>query len=60
MPGLIPLRMLNEYVYCPRLFHLEHVQGLFRESADTVKGSCEHKRSEANRSRVRRKAGADP
>jgi CRISPR-associated protein Cas1 len=50
--------MLNEFVYCPRLFHLEHVQGLFRESADTVKGSYQHKRSEADRPKVRRKAGA--
>lgn len=55
MSALIPLRMLNEYVYCPRLFHLEHVQGLFRESADTVSGAFQHKRSESNRPKVRRK-----
>ncbi|MBI4249346.1 MAG: CRISPR-associated protein Cas4, partial [Elusimicrobia bacterium] len=55
MSALIPLRMLNEYVYCPRLFHLEHVQGLFRESADTVAGAFQHKRAESNRSKVRRK-----
>jgi len=57
MPVLIPLRMLNEFVYCPRLFHLEQVQGLFRESADTVKGAFEHKRAEAGRPKVRRKGG---
>ncbi|MBI5245488.1 MAG: CRISPR-associated endonuclease Cas1 [Elusimicrobia bacterium] len=55
MPLSIPLRMLNEYVYCPRLFHLEFVQGLFRESADTVKGTYEHKKADANRPKVRRK-----
>jgi hypothetical protein len=26
-PDLLPVRMLNEYVYCPRLFHLMHVEG---------------------------------
>jgi CRISPR-associated protein Cas1 len=55
MSSLIPLRMLNEYVYCPRLFHLEHVQGLFCESADTVQGSYQHKRVDSSRSKVRRK-----
>jgi len=24
---LLPVRMLNEYAYCPRLFHLMHVEG---------------------------------
>jgi len=26
-PDLLPVRMLNEYAYCPRLFHLMHVEG---------------------------------
>lgn len=33
---LIPLRMLNEYVYCHRLASLEWAQGEFAHSADTV------------------------
>lgn len=41
---LIPARHLNEWVYCPRLFHLEHVQRIFVESAETVTGSGEHRR----------------
>jgi CRISP-associated protein Cas1 len=41
---LIPLRMLNEYVYCPRLAYLEWVQGEFVHSADTVDGAIKHKR----------------
>ncbi len=41
---LIPLRMLNEYVYCPRLSYLEWVQGEFAHSADTVDGAIKHKR----------------
>ena len=44
MPELIPVRMLNEFVYCPRLFHLEWVQGEWAESADTVRGSAVHAR----------------
>lgn len=39
----IPARMLNECVYCPRLFFLEFVEGLFAESADTVEGALEHR-----------------
>src|ERR1035438_3495979 len=40
----MPARMVNEYVYCPRLFFYEWVEGLFRESADTVEGKLQHKR----------------
>lgn len=44
---LLPARMLNEFVYCPRLFYYEHVEGIFRESEDTVRGSADHKRVDA-------------
>lgn len=50
---LLPVRMLNEYVYCPRLAYLEWVQGEFAPSADTVDGAIRHKR-------VDRPAGALP
>jgi len=40
----IPVRMVNEYVYCPRLAYLEWVQGEFAHNADTVEGSITHKR----------------
>lgn len=40
----LPARMLNEFVYCPRLFYYEHVQGVFLHSADTKKGLAEHRR----------------
>ncbi|HOX03617.1 MAG TPA: CRISPR-associated endonuclease Cas1 [Candidatus Paceibacterota bacterium] len=36
--------MLNEFVYCPRLFYLEFVECLFVESADTLRGSALHAR----------------
>lgn len=40
----IPARMLNEFVYCPRLFYYMHVEGVFVESADTRKGTALHRR----------------
>ncbi len=42
--GLLPARMINEAVYCPRLFWLEHVAGEWRESHDTLDGTRIHKR----------------
>jgi CRISPR-associated protein Cas1 len=44
LPEYLPARMLNEYVYCPRLFFYEWVEGIFRESADTVEGKLQHRR----------------
>lgn len=41
---LLPARMLNEFVYCPRLAYLEWVQGEWAESADTVQGRHVHRR----------------
>ena len=38
----MPSRMLNEFVYCPRLFYYEFVEGVFVESADTERGSALH------------------
>lgn len=40
----IPVRMLNEHVYCPRLAYLEWVQGEWADSADTVEGRWRHRR----------------
>ena len=40
----LPARMVNEYVYCPRLAYLEWVQGEWAESADTVAGAHAHRR----------------
>lgn len=40
----LPVRMLNEYVYCPRLAYLMWVQGEFAHSADTVEGKIGHRR----------------
>jgi CRISP-associated protein Cas1 len=40
----IPARMLNEFVYCPRLFHYEYVQGVFMKNADTERGEALHEK----------------
>ncbi|MDQ2844285.1 MAG: CRISPR-associated endonuclease Cas1 [Acidobacteriota bacterium] len=44
LPDYLPARMVNEFVYCPRLLFYEWVEGVFRESSDTVEGSVQHKR----------------
>ncbi|HEY3897620.1 MAG TPA: CRISPR-associated endonuclease Cas1 [Chthoniobacter sp.] len=45
----IPARMLNEFVYCRRLFYYEYVEGVFVESADTVRGAVIHRRVDKGR-----------
>lgn len=50
---LVPARILNEFVYCPRLAYIEWVQGEFEESADTLDGTLRHRR-------VDREVGALP
>ncbi|MDX2082089.1 MAG: CRISPR-associated endonuclease Cas1 [Terrimicrobiaceae bacterium] len=68
-PEILPARMLNEYVYCPRLFYYEHVDGIFVENADTVRGAALHKRVDSGSGALRppdldpeapRKPDADP
>jgi CRISPR-associated protein Cas1 len=44
LPDYLPARMVNEFVYCPRLFYYEWVEGLFRPSADTEEGKLQHQR----------------
>lgn len=56
---MIPVRMLNEYVYCPRLFYLMHVEGLFQDNPDTVRGKMMHDRAEKTQNRIRRKKDQD-
>ena len=47
LPDYLPARMVNEFVYCPRLYFYEWVDGLFRHSADTLEGAAQHKRVDA-------------
>ena len=46
LPDYLPARMINEFVYCPRLFYYEQIQGVFVESADTIEGSFQHRRAD--------------
>lgn len=41
---LLPVRMVNELAYCPRLFYLEWVEGEFEDNAFTVEGRLAHRR----------------
>ena len=41
---LIPVRMVNEWVYCPRLAYLEWIEGEWAESGDTAEGRRVHAR----------------
>ncbi len=43
-PDLLPVRMLNEYAYCPRLFHLMHVEGRWADNVYTEEGREAHRR----------------
>lgn len=47
LPDYMPARMVNEYVYCPRLFFYEWVDGVFVESSDTIEGGHQHRRVDA-------------
>lgn len=44
LPDYLPARMLNEFVYCPRLFFYEWVEGVFAASSDTLQGSLRHEK----------------
>jgi CRISPR-associated protein Cas1 len=46
LPDYLPARMLNEFVYCPRLFFYEWVEGLFAHSSDTIEGELRHEKLE--------------
>ena len=57
----IPARMLNEFVYCQRLFYYEFVEGVFVESADTLRGGAIHQRVDSGSGalpKAKRKADA--
>ncbi|MDV6011659.1 CRISPR-associated endonuclease Cas1 [Haloechinothrix sp. LS1_15] len=44
---LLPARMVNEYVYCPRLFYLEWVEARFADNDDTKLGKQVHRKVDA-------------
>ena len=61
-PQQFPARMLNEFVYCQRLFYYEFVEGVFVESVDTLRGEAIHKRVDSGNGalpKAKRKTDAD-
>lgn len=51
VPDLIPVRILNEHVYCPRLAYIEWVGREFAHNADTAEGVLLHRRTDRPRGR---------
>ncbi|ROQ89903.1 CRISPR-associated endonuclease Cas4g/Cas1g [Desulfosoma caldarium] len=49
---LVPARMVNEYVYCPRLAYLEWVQGEFAHNEYTVDGQMKHRNVDQKKGRL--------
>ncbi len=49
VPELVPVRMLNEMAYCPRLFFLEWVDSRFVDNDDTIEGRYHHRRVDRER-----------
>lgn len=56
LPGegetLIPVRMVNEWVYCPRLAYLEWVEGEWADTGDTAQGRRVHRRVDVERGKL--------
>jgi CRISPR-associated protein Cas1 len=44
--------MLNEFVYCPRLFYIEWVDGRWDDNSDTTRGSISHAAVDARGGRM--------
>ena len=55
---VLPARMLNEFVYCPRLFYYEFVEGVFVESADTLRGAAIHARVDTGKGELPKAVGS--
>lgn len=53
----IPVRMLSEFVYCPRLFYLMHVEGLMEANADVWQGRYRHAGRDKVTDRKSRRSG---
>jgi len=57
-------RMLNEFVYCPRLFYYEQVEGVFVSNADTERGAAIHEKVDRGKGSLpkakKRRSGVPP
>lgn len=45
-PPHMPVRRLNNFVYCPRLFYLQWIENIFIPNEDTILGSALHKNAD--------------
>jgi CRISPR-associated protein Cas1 len=52
MPDYLPARMVNEYVYCPRLYYYEWVEGVFAHNRETVEGAIRHAKLDAGKAEL--------
>src|SRR5712675_221435 len=56
---LVPVRMVNEYIYCPRLAFLEWVDSVLADSGDTEEGRRAHVRVDAGGGKLPAPADVD-
>ncbi len=56
LPDMIPVRMLNEFTYCPRLGYLEWVEGEWAGNLETMEGTFGHRRVDQAPKRAKRRA----
>lgn len=56
---LVPARMVNEWIYCPRLAYIEWVEGEWADSGDTAEGRRSHARVDAGTGRLAAAEDAD-
>jgi CRISP-associated protein Cas1 len=52
VPPYVPARMVNEFVYCPRFFHLAWSSGERGENDFTAEGKWEHRRVDVPRGSI--------
>jgi len=57
LPDMIPVRMLNEFTYCPRLGYLEWVEGEWASNLETMEGTFGHRRVDQAPKRASKKTG---
>lgn len=60
VPELVPIQRLAQFVYCPRLFYLEWVQGEWADNAFTEEGTIVHKRADRGSGKVPDSGGDEP
>lgn len=56
-PDLVPARMVNEFVYCPRLAYIEWVQGDFAANYEVADGKYRHRRVDNEKGDLPEKIG---